>query len=54
MENWQANNDNHHEIFPTQTKGVLILNKNYILNKYMLNIKDLKFNMVILMYFPNM
>jgi predicted esterase YcpF (UPF0227 family) len=49
MENWQSIYDNP-EIIPTQTKGILILNGNDILNKKVLNIKDLKFNMVLLMY----
>jgi hypothetical protein len=52
MENWQSIYDNP-EIIPIQTKGILIFNGNDILNKNILNIKYMKFSMVLLIYLPN-
>ena len=53
MKNWQSIYDSP-EIIPTQIEGILILNGNDISNKNVLNIKDLKFNMVLLMHLSNM
>ena len=52
MENWQSIYDIP-EIISKQTESILILNGNDILNKNILNIKDLKFNRMLLMYLLN-
>jgi hypothetical protein len=51
MENWESMYDNP-KIIPTQTKGFLISKGNDNLNKNELNLEDLKFSMVPLMYLP--
>jgi hypothetical protein len=53
MENWESMYDNP-KIIPTQTKGFLISKGNDNLNKNELNLEDLKFSMVPLMYLPSM
>jgi hypothetical protein len=53
MENWEGIYDDP-GIIPTLTQGTLILNGYDIIKYNILNIEDLKFNMVLLMYLPNM
>ena len=53
MENWKSIYDNS-GIIPILTQGTLILNGSNIVKYNILNIQDLKFNMVLLMYLPNM
>ena len=53
MENWEEIYDNP-EIISTLTQGTLILNGFDLVKYNILNIQDLKFNMVLLMYLPNM
>jgi hypothetical protein len=53
IENWESIYDNP-KIIPIQIEGILILNGYDILNNNVLNIKDLKINMVLLILLPNM
>jgi hypothetical protein len=53
MENWESIYDDP-EIIPTLTQDKLILNGYDIIKYNILNIQDLKFNMVLLMYLPSM
>ena len=41
-------------IIPTISQGMLLLNGSYILQHNMCNVEDLKFDIVLLMYLPNM
>ena len=52
MENWKSIYDNS-GIIPILTQGTLILNGSNIIKYNILNIQDLKFNMVLLMYLPS-